>query len=163
MNTFKWGNIKYANHLDRQSADDVTMFANMFNSLIDGLINEGKISDGKKVANRYYAVMPDKFYGMRHVISSFYFTENLYRLNDLNRANAFINKSADYMNKELTYLADVSESKKEAVSERDIRIYMTYLGQMVKLTETYKQTQLSQKLEKQYNNLITRFSPFFGS
>ncbi len=163
MNNYKWGNIKYANHLDRQSADDVTMFTNMFNGLIGGLISEGKIAESKNVIDKYYAVMPDKFYSMRQIMSSFYFTENLYRLNDLNRANAFINKSADYMNKELRHLAAVSESKNQLSSEREIQVYMTYLGQMVKLTQAYKQTELSNKLEKQYNQFMTRFTPFLGS
>ncbi|MFC3560720.1 glycosyltransferase family 117 protein [Pedobacter jamesrossensis] len=163
MNNYKWGNIKYANHLDRQSADDVTMFTNMFNGLIGGLISEGKIAESQKVIDKYYAVMPDKFYSMRQIMSSFYFTENLYRLNDLSRANAFINKSADYMNKELTHLADVSESKNQLSSEREIQVYMTYLGQMVKLTQAYKQNELSNKLEKQYNQFMTRFTPFLGS
>jgi len=160
---YNYGNIKYANHLDRQSADDVTMFSNMFNSLIGGLINEGRIAESKAAINKYYEVMPLKFYSMRHVMSSFYFTENLYRLNDLNRANAFINQSANYMNKELTHLADVSESKNRLSSERDIRVYMTYLEQMVKLTQAYKQNDISSKLAKDYNHFMTRFAPFLGS
>jgi hypothetical protein len=163
INAYNWGNIKNANHLDRQSADDVTMFSNMFNSLIDGLLAEGKITESKKVVERYYQVMPTQFYGIRQVMSSFYFTENLYRLNDLNKANEFINKSADYMGKELTHLADVSESKNQLTSEREIQTYMTYLGQMIKLTGAYKQVELSKKLEKQYNQFITRFTPFFST
>ncbi|WP_316830909.1 DUF2723 domain-containing protein [Pedobacter aquatilis] len=162
LSTYKYGNIKNANHLDRQSADDVTMFSNMFNSLIGGLMEEGKIAESKAAVNKYYEVMPLKFYSMRHVMSSFYFTENLYRLNDLNRANTFISKSADYMNKELTHLADVSESKNSLSSERDVKVYMTYLGQMVKLTQAYKQNDLSNKLEKDYNQFMNRFAPFFG-
>ncbi|RYD79870.1 MAG: DUF2723 domain-containing protein [Sphingobacteriales bacterium] len=163
VNTYRWGNIKNANHLDRQSADDVTMFTNMFNGLIGGLINEGKIAESKNAVNKYYEVMPLKFYSMRHVMSSFYFTENLYRLNDVNRANAFINRSADYMSGELTHLADVSESENQLSSEREVQVYMTYLGHMVKLTRAYKQIDLSNKLEKEYNRFFNKFSPFFES
>lgn len=97
---------------------------------------------------------------MRQVMSTYYFTESLYRLNDLNRANAMIKKTADYVGKELTHLADVSESKNQLSSEQDVRFYLGYLGQMVKLTEVFKQVGLSKSLEKQYNNLITRFTPF---
>jgi hypothetical protein len=158
MNVYGFGNIKNANHLDRQSADDVTMFSNMFNGLLTGLINEGKITDGKKVANKYFEVIPAKFYSMHQVMSTYYFTENLYRLNDLNRANAMIKKTADYVGKELTHLADVSESKNQLSSEQDVRFYLGYLGQMAKLTEAFKQAALSKSLEKQYNDLITRFS-----
>lgn len=160
MNVYGFGNIKNANHLDRQSADDVTMFSNMFNGLLTGLINEGKITESKKVANKYFEVIPAKFYSMRQVMSTYYFTENLYRLNDLNRANAMIKKTADYVGRELTHLADVSESKNQLSSEQDIRFYLGYLGQMVKLTEVFKQVELSKSLEKKYNDLIVRFTPF---
>ena len=67
------------------------------------------------------------------------------------------------MNKELTHLADVSESKNRLSSERDIRVYMTYLEQMVKLTQAYKQNDISSKLAKDYNHFMTRFAPFLGS
>ncbi|MBT2560321.1 DUF2723 domain-containing protein [Pedobacter sp. ISL-68] len=160
MNVYGFGNIKYANHLDRQSADDVTMFSNMFNGLLTGLINEGKITESKKVANKYFEVIPAKFYSMRQIMSTYYFTENLYRLNDLNRANAMIKKTADYVGRELTHLADVSESKNQLSSEQDVRFYLGYLGQMVKLTEVFKQAELSKSLEKKYNDLIVRFTPF---
>ncbi|TCD14733.1 DUF2723 domain-containing protein [Pedobacter psychrodurus] len=160
MNVYGFGNIKNANHLDRQSADDVTMFSNMFNGLLTGLINEGKITESKKVANKYFEVIPAKFHSMRQVMSTYYFTESLYRLNDLNRANAMIKKTADYLGKELTHLADVSESKNQLASEQDVRFYLGYLGQMAKLTEVFKQAELSKSLEKQYNDLIARFTPF---
>jgi hypothetical protein len=160
MNVYGFGNIKNANHLDRQSADDVTMFSNMFNGLLTGLINEGKITESKKVANKYLEVIPAKFYSMRQIMSTYYFTESLYRLNDLNRANAMIKKTADYVGRELTHLADVSESKNQLSSEQDVRFYLGYLGQMVKLTEVFKQTELSKGLEKKYNDLIVRFTPF---
>jgi len=160
MNVYSFGNIRSASHLDRQSADDVIMFSNMFNGLLNGLINEGKITESKKVANKYFEVIPAKFYSMRQVMSTYYFTESLYRLNDLNRANAMIKKTADYVGRELTHLADVSESKNQLSSEQDVRFYLGYLGQMVKLTEVFKQAELSKSLEKNYNDLIVRFTPF---
>ncbi|MGM9477819.1 glycosyltransferase family 117 protein [Pedobacter sp. GSP4] len=160
MNVYGFGNIKNANHLDRQSADDVTMFSNMFNGLLNGLINQGKIAEGKSVADKYFEVIPSKFYSMRQVMSTYYFTESLYRLNDLNRANAMIRKTADYVGKELNHLAAVSESKNQLSAEQDVRFYLGYLGQMVKLTEVFKQDVLSKNLEKQYNDLIARFTPF---
>jgi hypothetical protein len=160
MHLYAYGNIKNANYLDRQSADDVNMFSNMFNSLITKLISEGKFDEGKKVASHYFEVIPDQFHSMYQLASTFYLTENLYRLNDAQKANQLINKSADYMTKELTYLADVSVSKNHLASEREVQFYMTFLGQMVVLTQNYKQPELSKRLEKQYNELLSRFSPF---
>ena len=163
MNVYKYGNIKNANHLDRQSADDVTYVSNLFGSLITKLIDDGKIGLGKELAAKYFEVVPNKFYTVRQVMSTFYVTECLYRLNELNRANAMINQSADHIHKELTYLADVAESKNQLASEQNVRIYLAYLDQMVKLTETFKQKELSKRLEKEYNNLIMRFTPFASS
>ncbi|AZI25430.1 DUF2723 domain-containing protein [Pedobacter sp. G11] len=160
MKVYAYGNIKNANHLDRQSADDVTYVSNMFGGLLTKLIDEGKINEGKELVNKYFQVIPNRFYTMRHVVSTFYVTESLYRLKDLNQANALISKSAEHINKELTYLADVSESKNQLASEQNVRIYLTYLAQMVKLTQTFKQYELSKKIENQYNGLINRFTPF---
>lgn len=160
MNVYAYGNIKNANHLDRQSADDVTRISNMFNSALNDMINKGKIAESKKMVNKFYDVIPTKFYSMRQVMSTYYFTESLYRLNDLNRANAMIKKTADYVNKELNYLADVTESKNQLAAEQNVRFYLGYLGQMVKLTSVFKQDGLSKSLEKQYNDLIARFTPY---
>jgi len=160
MNVYAYGNIKNANHLDRQSADDVTRISNMFNSALSDLLNQGEITKSKTMANKYFEVIPVKFYSMRQVMNTYYFTESLYRLNDLNRANAMIKKSADYVGKELTHLADVSVSKNQLAFEQDVRFYLGYLGQMVKLTAVFKQAELSKSIEKQYNDLIVRFTPF---
>ena len=163
VNVYGYGNIKHANHLDRQSADDVTYVSNMFGGLLSTLINEGEIEQGKLVANKYFEVMPKQFYTIRQVMSAFHLTESLYRLNDLNRANAMIKKSADHINKELTYLADVSESKNELASEQNVKTYLAYLAQMVKLTEMFKQKDLSIKLQGEYDQLLNRFMPFATS
>ncbi|MET0571030.1 MAG: DUF2723 domain-containing protein [Pedobacter agri] len=47
MKVYAYGNIKNANHLDRQSADDVTYVSNMFGGLLTKLIDEGKINEEK--------------------------------------------------------------------------------------------------------------------
>ncbi|MFW0716357.1 DUF2723 domain-containing protein [Pedobacter sp. N23S346] len=160
VNTYGYGNIKNAHHLGRQSADDVAMFSNMFASLLSGLIDEGDMVKSKKVAAKYFDMIPDQFYTPRQAMSTFYFTEGLYRINDLKRANELINKSTNYFDKELIHLADVSESKGYLASEQNVRIYMSVMSQMIKLTETFKQRELSKKIENKYLILLNRFSPF---
>ncbi|MDY0905773.1 DUF2723 domain-containing protein [Pedobacter sp. CFBP9032] len=160
ISTYGFGNIKQAKHLARQSADDVAMFSNMFASLLSGLVNEKDIIKSKKVADKFFEVIPDQFYTSRQAMSTFYFTEGLYRINDFRRANELIIKSADYFDKELIHLADVSESKGYLTSEQNVRMYMSVMSQMIKLTETFKQRELSKKIETQYMILLNRFSPF---
>nr|WP_199077662.1 DUF2723 domain-containing protein [Pedobacter sp. ASV19] len=161
MNKFKWGNIKTATYLDQQSSDDVSIFANLFNTSVSSLIKEGKIDEAKKVVEKYYQVMPDKFYGMRSMMGTYFMAENLYILGETARANALIEKSATYIQKELTYLADVSESKNRFVGGQNVQLGMSFLNQMAHTAEQHKQTKLSQNLKNQFSALESRFGPFF--
>ncbi|WP_442590125.1 glycosyltransferase family 117 protein [Pedobacter sp. AW31-3R] len=159
---FKWGNVKNARYLDTQSSDDISIFNNLFNTTISGLIKEGKIEDAKKVVNRYYEVMPEKFYGMRSIMGAYFLAENEYALGETARANALLERSADYIQKELTYLADVSKSKNTFIGGQNVQIGLQFLNQMVKTTAEQKQDKLSQKLALQFQALEARFSPYFA-
>ncbi|TKC07298.1 DUF2723 domain-containing protein [Pedobacter frigoris] len=162
MNKFVWGNVKNASYLDTQSADDISIFTNVFNNAITGLLREGKIEDAKKVANRYFETMPDQFYGMRSMMGTYFMAENLYDLNDIPKANALIEKAADYIQKELTYLGDVSQSKNKFIGNQNVQLGMSFLNQMSKTTAKYKQTKLTEKLNNQFAALESRFSRYFA-
>lgn len=161
MNKFVWGNVKNAKYLDPQSSDDISIFTNVFNNTISGLLKEGKKEDAQKVVNRYFEVMPEKFYGMRSMMGAYFMAENLYQLGDSKRANALIEKSADYIMKELTYLADVSESKKRFVGGQNVQLGLSFLNSMTRTTAENKQDKLSKELADKFNVLEARFSPFF--
>lgn len=162
MNKFVWGNIKNASYLDPQSADDISIFTNVFNNAITGLLKEGKTEEAKKVANRYFETMPDKFYGMRSMMGAYFMAENLYALNDVTRANAIIEKASDYIQQEMIYLANVSQSKNKLIGNQNVQLGMSFLNQMAKTTSQYKQTKLAQKLNDQFAALESRFSRYFA-
>ena len=163
MNKFKWGNVKTATYLDSQSADDISIFNNLFNSLITGLIKEGRMDDAKKVVSKYEEVMPTKIYGIRTMMSVPTMAQNLYILGETEKANQLIKKSAAYIQKEITYLADISKSKEMLVGGQNVQIALVYgLDPMAKIAAQYQQTKLAQDLEKQYNALYSRFNLYFG-
>lgn len=163
MNKFKWGNIKNASYLDAQSTDDISIFNRIFNNLTTGLIKQGRIEDAKKVMLRYDEVMPTKIYGIRNVMSVATMAQNLYTLGETEKANNLIKKYAAYIQKEITYLADVTKSKNQLVGDMNVRIALVYgLEPMARVATQYKQTKLSADLEKQYQNLYQRFSMYFG-
>ncbi|SMC68015.1 glycosyltransferase family 117 protein [Pedobacter nyackensis] len=162
MDKFVWGNIKNAKYLDPQSSDDISIFTNVFNNTISGLIKAGKIEDAKKAVNKYYEVMPEKFYGMRSMMGTYFMAENLYALGDIQRANALIEKSAAYIQKELTYLADVSESKRRFIGGQNVQLGLSFLNQMSKTAEQHQQTKLSERLNQQFQGLEGRFSMYFA-
>ena len=159
---FKWGNVKNSKYLDPQSSDDISIFNNVFNTTISGLIKQGRTADAKKVVDRYYEVMPEKFYGMRAIMGSYFLAENMYTLGETARANALLVRAGDYINKELTYLADVSKSKGRFVGGQNVQIGLQFLNQMVKTTAEQKQTKLSQDLAQKFNALESRFSIYFA-
>lgn len=164
MNKFKWGNVKKAKYLDPQSADDTFIFTNLFDSLISSLIKEGKTEEAKKAVDKYYAVMPEKYYGLRAVIGKYYMAENLYKLGETAKANAIIVKNADFIQKELKYLADISQSKKTMIGTQNItQLGMPIMYQMAKLTTEYKQTQLTHQLEERLKVIENNFSGFFSN
>ncbi|HTM98300.1 MAG TPA: hypothetical protein VL088_06140, partial [Pedobacter sp.] len=163
MNKFKWGNVKTASYLDSQSADDISIFNNIFNNLTTGLIKAGRLEDAKKVMRKYDEVMPTKIYGIRTMMTVATMAQNLYILGETEKANQLIKKSAAYIQKEISYLADVSKSKGSLVGGQNVQIALVYgLEPMTKVAGQYQQTKLAQDLEKQYNELYSRFSLYFG-
>jgi hypothetical protein len=162
MNKFKWGNIKHAKYLDPQSADDISIFANVWNNTVTGMLKEGKVAEAKKAANKYLEVMPDKFYGMRSMMGTYFMAENFYTLGETAKANEIVTRCADYIQKELTYLADVSESKNRLVGMQNVRLGMSFLNQMANTTAQYKQMPLAEKINNQFKALEARFGPYLG-
>ena len=162
MNKFKWGNIKHAKYLDPQSADDISIFANVWNNTVTGMLKENKVAEAKKAANKYLEVMPDKFYGMRSMMGTYFMAENFYTLGETAKANEIVTRCADYIQKELTYLADVSESKNRLVGMQNVRLGMSFLNQMANTTAQYKQMPLAEKINNQFKALEARFGPYLG-
>jgi len=160
MTKFKWGNMKTAKYLDPQSSDDTFIFTNIFSSLTGSLIKEGKTAEAKKVVDKYFEVMPDKFFGIRTVVVKFYMAENLYKLGETARANDILDKSGDYISKELNYLADISQSK-GLTGSQNIQTGLYYLDRMIKTSKAAGQDKLSDKLQKTFNSLESRLSIFF--
>ena len=121
------------------------------------------MDDAKKVVSKYEEVMPTKIYGIRTMMSVPTMAQNLYILGETEKANQLIKKSAAYIQKEITYLADISKSKEMLVGGQNVQIALVYgLDPMAKIAAQYQQTKLAQDLEKQYNALYSRFNLYFG-
>lgn len=165
MNKFKWGNVKTAKYLDIQSADDIAIFNNIFNSLTTALIKNGKTEQAKKVMQRYDEVMPTKIYNIRSAMSASTMAQNLYILGETKKASSLIQKYADYIGQELTYFGDVSRSKKQLIGQQPVQIGLFYgLLPMAKVAEQFGQHDLAKSLEKQLKSLFDNggFAQYFG-
>ncbi|WP_316800992.1 DUF2723 domain-containing protein [Pedobacter frigidisoli] len=160
MTKFKWGNMKTARYLDPQSSDDTFIFTNIFSNLTGSLIKEGKLGEAKKVVDKYYDVMPQKFFGIRTVVVKFYMAENLYKLGETARANEIVTQSGDYINKELSHLADVSQTK-GLTGSQNIQTGLYYLDRMIRTSKAAGQEKVSNNLQKIFTGLESRLSMFF--
>ncbi|MBC7416982.1 MAG: DUF2723 domain-containing protein [Pedobacter sp.] len=162
MTKFKWGNMKTATYLDPQSSDDTFIFTNIFSSLTSNLISEGKIDSAKKVVDKFYEVMPERYFGIRTAVVKYYFAENLYLLNETKKGNDMLLKSGEYLNKELIYLADISDSKGQLTGTRNVRTGLYFLDRMMTLSKVNKQPEVTKRLQTIFTGLENRFSPYLG-
>ena len=158
MNKFLWGNLKNAGYLDPESQTHISMLTNIFNNTITGLIRMGRKEEAKKVVARYFEVMPDKLYGIRSSASLYFMAENLYLLGEKERANKLLKRSSTHLQKEISYLADVSDSTNSVVGEQSIQLGMSFLNQMARITAANGETKFSTELNNQFNTLAARFS-----
>jgi hypothetical protein len=163
MSKFKWGKMKTAKYLDTQSTSDTVILTDLFNGLTSDLISQGKLADANKVVDKYEEVIPDQYYGMQSMMGKFYMAKNQYRLGRMSNANDTLVKNADFINKELIYLADVSKSKNMLVGQRNVQTGLYFLNQMILTSKAYKQEQLSSMLQNQFDLLERRFSGFLGT
>ena len=162
MTKFKWGNMKTATYLDPQSSDDTFIFTNIFSNLAGSLIKEGKNAEAKKVVDKYYEVMPQRFFGIRTVVVKYYMAENLYKLGETARANEILTQSGDYINKELIFLSDISQSKGSLTGSQNIQTGLYYLDRMIKASKAAGQEKVSTQLEKIFASLEAKFSGYYG-
>jgi hypothetical protein len=163
MNKFKWGKMKTASYLDSQSTSDTVILTDLFNQLTSDLISQGKLADANKVVDKYEAVIPDQYYGMQSMMGKFYMAKNLYQLGRTSKANDTLIKSADFIEKELTYLADVSKSKHTLVAQRNVQTGLYFLNEMIQTSKAFRQEKLSGILQERLGNLERQFSDYMGT
>jgi hypothetical protein len=72
-----------------------------------------------------------------------------------------VEKCAAYIQKELTYLADVSESKNRFVGGQNVQLGMSFLNQMSRTAAEQKQSKLAERLSSQFKGFEVRFGPYF--
>jgi hypothetical protein len=159
---FAFGNIKDARYLDTETQRQVSIITNVFNTAIRSLISEGKIEEAKKVSNKYFEVMPEQTFGMYGAGGKVRMADNLYRLNDAAKGKKLMQQAADYIERELVYAADVSNSKNSFVGGQNVQLGMSLLEQMVQLAKENNDAAMAKDLELRYKSVENKFSAFFA-
>jgi len=160
---FMFGNLKAAKYIDPESRRQVSNLTNIFNTAISGLLDEGKPEKARILLKKYFEVMPEDIQSMYTAGGKTMLAENMYALNDAKGAAAMIRQTADYIEKELIYVADVCTSKNSFVGGQETQLAFSLWNQMIQTAKINQDDVLAAELEQRYKGLEARFSAFFGT
>lgn len=155
MTKFKWGNMKKASYLDPESTRMIATVIKSFNSLAQKLLEEGKPEEARKVMNKSLEVIPDRNYLFYFVLHRYYTADLLYKVNETAKANTLVTQTADFINKELTYIGEAS-SGNQSFAMNDIQLGVSILNELIKITEDNKQTALNADLKSKFTALKSK-------
>lgn len=153
---FVWGNMKKASYLDPESTRMIATIIKTFNTLAEKLLAEGKTAEAKKTLDKALEVIPDKNYIFYFVLHKYYTADLLYKVNEPAKANKLLEETANYIEAELNYLADVSQSH-SGQAMNDVQLGIQVLNEMQKTAQANKQTAVYNKLQAKFKNLEARF------
>lgn len=160
---FGYGNLKHADYVDPESRRQVSNLTNMFNTAMAGLISEGKPEKARILLKKYREVMPDDIQSIFTAGGKTMLAEHLYALNAAQDAAAIIRQTADYVEKELIYVADVSTSKNSFVGGQETQLGFSIWNQLIQTAKRNHDDKLSAELEQRYKGLEKRFAQFFAT
>lgn len=160
MTKFKWGNMKNARYLDPETTRMIYTIIKSFNTLATSLLDEGRAEEAKKVLNRSLEVVPDQNYQFYFILNRYYTADLLYKVHETASANKLIKNTADYIDKELTYMSGLS-STNQSFAMNDMQLGMSILNEMIKVTEENKQAALNKELKNTFSALRSKLPTGF--
>jgi hypothetical protein len=160
---FVWGNLKHTGYIDTESRRQLSNMTNMFNSGIGGLIAEGKTDKAEALVRKYFEVMPEGIQSMYTAAGKSMLAEHLYALKDNKGAADLIKQAADYIEREMIYVADVSTSKNSFLGGQDVQLAFSIWNQMIQAARTNGDAALADALDQRYKGLEGRFAAFFAA
>jgi hypothetical protein len=160
---FAYGNIKDSRYLDTETQREVSIITNIFNTTIRSLIENGRFEEARKVSNKYFEVMPDQIFGMYGASGKFRMAENLYQLKDADKGKKLLLQAADYIERELNYVADVSNSKNSFIGGQNVQLGLSLWEQMIQVAKENNDAAMAKNLDLRYKAIENKFSAFFAA
>jgi hypothetical protein len=157
MKTFKWGGIANPKvYLDENNYRTlrIVRFRSNFSRLADELIKIGKVDSAKQVLIKCINILPDN----REPLSYFdlELVESFYKAGLTEQANEMANQLAFNCISDLNYFIKLGV-KGSSGFDYEKRLGVAGLQGIVAVTQKYKQTELSKKLEEQFNEFYQKF------
>ena len=101
-------------------------------------------------------MVPDYNYNFYAILQRYYTIDLLYKLKETEAANKLTQQTTDYINAELTYVADLLQSKPNLYPS-DIQLGLGVLNELATVTKDNKQTALYNSIKNKLNSLETKF------
>lgn len=152
MNKFKWGNVADPKvYLDENNMRMLSNFRTNFARLAEQLINENKTDSAVKVLDRCFKVLPAEQVPLN--LWSLPLIEQYYRASQSTKANDLSEKLYTNISDEIKYYFKLKGNLGRNVdNQKQLCLYT--LNQLARITATYKQKDLSTKVENTLQNYL---------
>lgn len=157
MNRFDLKGFKTAKYMDPESRRVAQGTWSISNSLTTNLFMEGKTTQAHKLLTKSIKDIPLKNYSIDDTINRYQTIQNMYALSETKAANALTDETLEFLDKELTYISSLEPERYNSYT-RDIQLGMYVLNNLHRISAGYKQTELSNKIAKKFEELQAKFS-----
>lgn len=157
MNKYEWGNIKNSPYIDPESYRMISLILNnIYAAPAEALIAEGKKEEAKKLLNNALESMPQRIFRIMDAYGYSFIAENLYAVDEVEKANALIERNTVYLEEQLRYYAAIAETKPN-LEMQNIQYSMFTLNRFAEAAKKYKQEELSARVTKIFSQYETKF------
>ena len=149
MNKFVWGGINNPKvYLDENNRRMTMNLRSNFSRLAQELIKENKIDSAITVLDKCMKVMPEKL--VPHNYFSIGIAEAYFKTGKIEVANEIILGLAQTTKEELNYFVSLQSTGYYETVEMDARQSMAIMQELVRISKSYNQTEISESLEKDF-------------
>lgn len=160
MNKFVWGGINRKDvYLNENNLRMTMNFRNNFARLASALIDEGKRDSAVKVLDRCMEIMPAETVPYNVFVLGI--AEAYYRAGEMVKATAIMDKMTKMTEGELDYYLSLDKEYTDMV-ENETKRAMSIMQELQRLTKTYKQDEMSKKIEDKFKIYYEKFVTLFN-
>jgi len=156
MEKFRWGGVTDPDvYLDENNLRMLSNFRYHFNRLAEELIKEEKLDSARRVMDRALELFPNErvpynYFSLRTV-------ENLYKLNDKERAEAMLRAMVQMFDEEVRYILRLDRDKQNSVLDI-LQLDMHILQQLTSIVTQYGDEQLRAEILDTFQHLINLYN-----
>lgn len=156
MEKFRWGGVTDPDvYLDENNLRMLSNFRYHFNRLAEELIKEEKLDSARRVMDRALELFPNEripynYFSLKTV-------ENLYKLNEMERADAMLGEMVQMFEEEVRYILRLDRDKQNSVLDI-LQLDMHILQQLASIVTQYGDEQLRAEILDRFQHLINLYN-----